>query len=263
MAKDEAVDQRISAMRAGGKTLAQIRTKLRQEAKPGVSFESLEAVAQQEIARFGMKPSFSTVPGYSWATCIMKNHELCHGLPKEKVIASGDVITIDVGLLNQGYHLDTTTSFAIGNVSPKVSNFLAGGRRILDKALARARAGVSVYEISQVFERQLAKHGWGAVSQLTGHGIGRRLHEEPAIPCVARPGDRQVKLQVGQTLAIEIMYTLGNPSLELASDGWTYQTADGQLSAMFEETVLVKAGGPPEILTRDDGSATFDSINLN
>ncbi|PIR61706.1 MAG: type I methionyl aminopeptidase [Candidatus Pacebacteria bacterium CG_4_10_14_0_8_um_filter_43_12] len=236
--------EKITAMKQGGAVLGLIRDQLAQSTKVGASFAQIEASAQQLIADHGMKPSFSTVPGYDWATCIMKNNELCHGIPtQEKVVKAGDVITIDIGLINQGYHLDTTTTFAIEPISTKTQAFLAVGIKALEKAIGQVKAGVSVYEISQAMQHTVEKAGYSAVTQLTGHGVGEQLHMAPNIPCVAYRHDKKVRLSEGQTVAIEIMYAQGNATVVLDRDGWTYRTEDGSLAGMFEETVLVTADG--------------------
>ncbi len=244
-----ATDQkRIAAMRQGGKLLGGVKHALQDFAGAGVSFEAIEAEAQRLIRAAGAVASFSTVPGYSWATCIMKNHELCHGIPEGKQVDSGDILTIDVGLMYQGYHLDTTTTFAVGKVPAATKEFLAIGQKALKLAIAEVRPGASVYAVSHAMEKALDKAHFGAVYQLTGHGIGAQLHMEPSIPVVAQSQQKRELLTEGQTIAVEVMYTKGEPHLELAPDKWTYQTIDGSLSGMFEETVLVTTKGA-EVLT--------------
>jgi len=237
------MSDKITAMTVGGKALAKVKRQLKEFVKPGTTYEEIEAFAQQAIATCGMKPSFSTVPDYHWATCIMKNAALCHGIPKNGQVVAGDVVSIDVGLINQGYHLDTSITFGLEPLDAKKRWFLTIGQETLNKAIAIVKPGISVYQISRVIEKNLNKHGCGAVYQLTGHGVGKELHEEPAIPCVADPLDKQIKLSADQTIAIEVMYTLGQPDLVLDKNGWTYTTLDGSLSGMFEETVLVTRSG--------------------
>lgn len=239
---------KITAMRAGGKALGRVKRDLKAFTRVGVSFEEIEKEAQRLIRSAGYVPSFSTVPGYDWATCIMKNNELCHGIPKKKFVDDGDVITIDVGLISDGYHLDTTMTFAVGAVSKDVELFLERGRQIEDAAIAKAKLGNTIYDISFAMEKGLKKYNYGAVTQLTGHGIGKELHMEPAVPCVASRSDKRNKLHEGQTLAIEVMYTAGSAYVVEDADGWTYKTQDGSLSGMFEETVLITKNGP-EVLT--------------
>lgn len=244
--------QKISAMREGGKALGKIRDGLKEFTSVGMKFEEIESEAQRLIKEAGMKPSFSTVPGYSWATCIMKNDELCHGIPRGKIVDEGDVITIDVGLINNEYHLDTTVSFVVRNsrIDTVTEQFLKEGRISLDKAIAEATAGNSVYDVSFAMEKHLKKHGYGAVYDLTGHGIGKELHMSPSIPVFAYKPDKKKLFKEGDTVAIEVMYTAGIPDLKVDADGWTYKTKDGSLSAMFEETVLITSG-EPEILTQN------------
>lgn len=245
------IDQsKIDNMRVGGRALASVRSSLVSFTQIGTSFIDIEKEAQRLIAQVGMKPSFSTVPGYSWATCLMKNAAMCHGIPNETLVEDGDVVTIDVGLINNGFHLDTTITFGVGDVSPINQQFIADGRSILTKAIARVKPGASVYDISHTIEKSLQRKGYGAVYQLTGHGIGKELHMTPNIPCVALKQDKRITLQAGQTIAVEVMYTAGHPELKLAQDGWTYITKDGSMSGMFEETVLVTGGGY-EVLTRE------------
>jgi methionyl aminopeptidase len=239
----------ITAMRAGGHKLAQVRDQLVAFTQVGTSFEAIEAEAQRLIAQAGAKPNFSLVPGYHWATCVMKNDEVCHGIPQGKQVDDGDVITIDVGLLYQDYHVDTSITFAVGQVSSQVMAFLATGRKSLAKAIEKVKPGATVYDISRAMQKVVERQGYGAVYQLTGHGIGRELHQDPSIPCVAQKADKKQVLKSGQTIAIEIMYTQGDPELVLDEDGWTYRTADGSLTGMFEETVLVTDQGY-EILTQ-------------
>lgn len=243
------LDHKINSMREGGKALGKIKAQLQDFVKVGTTFEAIEDKAQDLIKKAGMVPSFSTVPGYHWATCVMKNHEVCHGIPKGKRVEDGDVISIDIGLINNGYHLDTSITFPVGKVSKEVEEFLEAGRVSLKKAIEQARVGNSVYDISFAMEKPLKRKGYGVVFQLTGHGVGEELHMEPAIPCVPQRHDKRVKLTEGQTVTIENMYSMESPVLEEAADGWTYETIDGSLSGMFEETVLITKDGP-EILTQ-------------
>lgn len=236
-------------MRRGGRILAQIRDELAQRTVVGTTFEEIEAWAQALLRNHNVLPSFSTVAGYSWATCVMCNDALCHGIPQNGVIADGDLVTIDIGLLADGYHLDTTTSFAVGAPTTQVRDFLAIGKKSLSSAIAKVKPGVSVYTISKAMEKVLDAHDFGAVHQLTGHGIGTELHMEPSIPVLANKADKSIVLTTGQTVAIEVMYTAGTPNLIVDADKWTYRTADGSLSGMFEETVLVTDTGH-EVLTK-------------
>jgi methionyl aminopeptidase len=242
--------EKITAMREGGKRLGQVREALKEFTKIGSTFAEIETEAQRLIRRENAKANFALVPGYHWATCIMKNDEVCHGIPtKDKVVKDGDLITIDVGLLFEGYNLDTTTSFFRGTTTPAKEKFLEIGQKSLERAIAQAIIGNSIYDISFTMQKILERAGYGAVYQLTGHGIGKKLHDDPMVPCVAYKSDKKKMLYEGQTIAVEVMYTMGNPFLVLDKDGWTYRTADKSLAGMIEETVLITATGP-EILTK-------------
>jgi methionyl aminopeptidase len=243
--------EKIEAMQAGGKRLAKIKQLLREAAVPGTRFEDLEKLAQEQISAEGALPSFSTVEGYEWATCITKNEGCCHGVPRGKKVEDGDIITIDVGLIFKGYHVDTTTTFYVGDEStadPKTLEFLKIGKEAMDKAIAKARIGNSVYDISKIMQSTIEEAGYSAVYQLTGHTIGKTLHEDPQIPCIAYKSDKKHKLYEGMTICVESMLAMGDTRLKVGDDGWTYETVDGSLSGMFEETVLITTSGP-QILT--------------
>lgn len=238
-------------MREGGRKLAAVKQTLIEAAKIGVSFEQLEAIAQKQISKRAATPSFSTVKGYDWATCITKNEGCCHGVPRGKKVEDGDVITIDVGLVWQGFHVDTTATFYVGTTPAPahIARFLEVGSKTLEQAIDKARLGNTVYDISKTIEQEITAAGYSPVYQLTGHTIGRNLHEDPQIPCVAYKNDKKHKLYEGQTIAVEVMYAEGEAYLVVADDGWTYETRDKSLSGMFEETVLITIQGP-EVLTR-------------
>ncbi|MBW7955599.1 type I methionyl aminopeptidase [Patescibacteria group bacterium] len=247
---DSFLKHKATIMREGGRRLAFVRDSLVEFAQLGVNFAEIDQKAFELIKSQGAKANFAMVPGYKWATCLMKNDEVCHGIPSaQKMIEPGDFIKIDVGLLYEGFHVDTTVSFYRGEVSEGTKNFLQHGQHALDRAIAEAIPGNTVYDISFQMEKTLTRHNLGAVYQLTGHGIGKQLHEDPNIPCFAQKRDKKEKLYEGQTVAIEVMYTQGNPDLKQDTDGWTFRTIDGSIGGMIEETVLVTANGP-EILTR-------------
>lgn len=249
MKSHERDTKKISAMREGGHKLSKIREELAHYTAVGMHFSDIEAEAQRLIRSSEAVPNFSLVPGYHWATCIMKNDEMCHGIPsQEKIVHDGDLVTIDVGLLYQGYNLDTTTTFIVGTKTPQLEEFLAVGKKALAKAIEKAKVGNSVFDISFAMQKIVERHGYNMVYQLTGHGIDTELHADPQIPCIAQRSDKRVMLYDGQTLAIEVMYTQGDAELVVAKDGWTYSTKDHSLSGMIEETVLVTPQGP-EILT--------------
>ena len=208
---DSATEKKIIAMREGGHALALIRDGLVSYVKIGMTFAEIEAETQRQIKAAGMVPSFSTVPGYSWATCIMKNDGLCHGIPNQTRVEDGDILTIDLGLINKGYHLDTTTTFIVGTSTKEKEYFLEVGRRSLKKAIQKVRSGQSVYAVSEAMENVLAEEGMGIVYQLTGHGVGEELHMDPHSPCIALKEAKRVPSRPGQHIAVETKYTAGAP----------------------------------------------------
>lgn len=242
------LEEKIVAMRVGGKILATVRDAIVAAVKPGVPFETLEAIAQRELKRLGAEPSFPTVEGYQWATCITKNEECVHGIPVGKTVDFGDIITIDVGALYGGYHTDTSITVCAGECSKRVQRFVTTGVKAVDAAIAQVHAGATVYDLSLAMQTVVEGAGYRCVYQLTGHGVGKKLHMDPSIPCYADERSKKEVLYEGQTLAVEIMYAMGNPKLVLAKDGWTYETEDHSLAGMHEHTVLVTKDGA-EVLT--------------
>lgn len=233
-------------MTQAGQKLAQIRDQLVQVAAPGVLLEDIENLANSLIREAGGKPSFAMVPGYHWATCISLNDAIVHGIPKGQ-FKSGDMATIDVGMFFQGFHTDTAFSFVVGESSPQKDKFLKVGQDTLAKTIELAKPGNKVRDLSACMQKSVEAAGYGVVRSLTGHGIGRILHDEPSIPCFVESGPSST-LKVGQTIAVEVMYTMGNYETVTDKDGWTVRTIDGSLTAVFEHTLVV--ADPPQILTK-------------
>lgn len=243
--------QKEIAMSEGGVILARIRKTLVQSIKLGVNVNQLEQLALKLIKENGAAPSFQLVPGYNYATCINLNQGVVHGIPRDLLLKESDLVTIDIGIFFRGFHTDSATTVAVGNLSAGDKKFLLAGKRALRKAINQAKAGNRVGHISQAIQRTIETAGYNCVQLLTGHGIGRKLHEEPAIPCILKTRVNQTpELRKGQTLAIEVIYTQGKPELRLKKDGWTYVTIDGSKAAVFEETVLI-TNNKPLVLTKE------------
>lgn len=246
-------DTEIAVMRKGGKRLADVRETVAVAAKPGVTTGELDALAERLIRKHGGEPSFKLVAGYHHSTCISVNDEVVHGIPGKRKLLAGDVVAVDVGMLWNGFHTDTSTTVIVGGnkaVGPKVVKFLEVGRRTLREAIAAARPGNRVWDVSQAMQEGTEDAGYSVVRALTGHGIGRELHEEPAIPCfVIGAKMNSPKLTPGMVIAIEIMYNMGGSEVVYKNeDGWTISTADGKISGLFEETVAITKTGP-QVLT--------------
>lgn len=235
----------LSIMAEGGAKLARVRQQLVAMAKAGVTLNQVEAEAQRLIKEEGCTPSFSTVRGYHWATCLCLNEEVVHGIPSDRVLKDGDVFTIDVGLVYKGYHSDTTDTIVVGgedHAPEPVRKFLAVGRETLKAAIAAAKAGNRVGHISQAIQDGIEGNGYSVVDALTGHCIGKTLHEEPMIPgYLERPVERTPILVPGMTIAIEVIYAQGKGDIVYADrDGWLLSSRDGSLTAVFEQTVAIR-----------------------
>lgn len=242
--------EEFEIMKEGGEKLAFIKKELVKATKVGVSALEVNNLAERLILESGGKPSFKMVKDYNWSTCININEGVVHGIPhKSLVFKEGDLVSIDLGLYYKGFHTDTSISFDL-NGSKKVKNFLNAGREAFDNAVASLIPNMSyVYDISKAIEDTVKKYGYRPILDLTGHGIGKNLHESPYIPCFTE-GLRieSSKIVHGMALAIEIMYVEGKSSLIKENDGWTIATQDGKIAGLFEETIIVTEKGY-EIIT--------------
>lgn len=243
-------DEEIKTMSEGGRRLSEIKEELRKDVKVGVSALEIEEKAVNLIEKSGGKASFKMVPRYSWATCVNVNEGVVHGIPKKDTIfREGDVVSVDVGLFYKGFHTDT--SFSVGlDVDKDTEIFLRAGLRALNTGIKQARAGNYVSDISQALQDGIESNGYSPIKSLVGHGIGRKLHEDPQIPCfVPNANYSGPELVPGLVIAIEIMYAQGSHEVEKGPDSWTIVTLDGTISGLYEETVAITKDGPL-VLTR-------------
>lgn len=241
--------EEIEAMRINGGKLAQIKEELKKLIRPGVTPVKVDKRADELILSMGGKPSFKMVKGYQWATCININDGVVHGIPNRISFKEGDVVSVDVGMFYKGFHTDSAFTVPVGEVTAQVLRFLDAGSRALEESILKARTGNFVSDISQAMESVLGSRGCSPIRDLTGHGVGRKLHEAPAIPCFWEKGMRDFELPSGATIAIEVIYAAGQPDWVCGADGWTISTKDGRLAALLEETVVVGKDSC-EVLTR-------------
>lgn len=249
---DSKIPQEIAIMQEGGTKLGVILQKLLEYAQPGVSLLSIDTMADEFIREAGGEASFKTVPGYRWATCLCVNEVVVHGIPTERVLGQGDVLTIDIGILYQGFHTDTAWTKIIANRESRIANreektkFLHAGQLALERAINQAKIGNRVGHISQTIQQIVEGAGYGVVRTLVGHGVGRTLHEEPQIPGILKTSIEQTpELTEGMTIAIEIIYAAGSPVVVYDNDdGWSIASKDRSLTAVFEHTVAVTQKGP-------------------
>ena len=247
----------IDKMRRAGRIVAEVLALMESELKPGVSTSHLDRLAERHIRESGAIPSFKGYLGggrygkgpraFPASTCISIDSEVVHGIPGERTVRDGSLVSVDVGAILDGWHGDGARTFVVGDVDAEAQKLVDATRLAIMAGIGAAQAGARVGDISAAIEDIGAAHGFGIVRQFVGHGIGTDMHQEPQVPNY-RTGSRGAELQPGVCLAIEPMFTLGNGDVYVEPDGWTVNTADGALSAHFEHTIAVTDHGP-EILT--------------
>lgn len=249
--------QEIAVMREGGAKLGGILQHLLDRAQPGVRLIDLDCEADRLIDVSGGTPSFKTVKGYTWATCLCVNEVVVHGVPTDYALKDGDVLTIDIGLVYKGFHTDTAWTKVIGVDSSanaeKKQIFLKAGQEALSRAIDLARVGNRVGDVSASIQRMIEGAGYGIVKSLVGHGVGRALHEDPQIPNYARGAVANTyQFQGGETIAIEPIYVMGEGSVVYENnDGWTVATRDRSIAAVFEHSVAITQDGPIVLTERE------------
>jgi len=236
--------KKLKAIQESGAILSRVKKELRSQIKPGITTLELDQLAEKIITKSGAFPSFKTVHGYNFATCININSGMVHGMPNKRKLKPKDVVTVDCGVYFKGFHTDSAFTMQIPPLVSSTTKFLETGKKALKKAIEKAIPGNSVYDISLALQETIEGNGYSVSRDLTGHGVGRKLHLPPNISCFADPKDKNIILKRGQTLAIEIMYAEGRSELEQGPDGWTLSTIDNSLAGMFEETVLITKSQP-------------------
>jgi len=221
--------------------------------EPGKSIREIDEYAGGLIKAYGARSPFLGYKGFPGHTCISVNEEVVHGIPRDRKIQYGDIVSLDLGVIHEGWVGDTATTVAVGVVDGEARRLMDVTERSLYLAIDKARVGSRLSDVSHAVESFVKTNGFSVVREFVGHGIGRTLHEEPQIPNFGPPG-KGPKLKPGMTLAIEPMVNLGVAGVELLADGWTVITADGKPSAHFEHTVLITHGAP-EILTIPEGKS--------
>lgn len=224
-------------MRESGKIASSALKKAIEAIKVGVTELEVDKIVEEEIYRLGGDLSYKSVPDYKYATCITVNEQVVHGIPTSRKFIEGDLVSVDLAVVYKGWHTDCAWSILLGKDSGK-EKFLKIGEQTLFEAISQAIEGKKVGDISSTIQNRVEEAGFNVVRSLVGHGIGRKLHEDPEIPGYGTK-DTGLKLKSGMSLAIEVIYTSGNPDVVLGNDGWTYLTADGSWGGLFEMTVIV------------------------
>lgn len=237
----------LEAMRQSGRILAEVLTVVAKQVKPGITTLELDTLTRREIATRGAIPSFLDYQGFPAAICISINEEVVHGIPSKRVIKDGDIVGLDLGVTYDRMITDAAVHVAAGKVGAEAERLMKATREALTQGIAAARAGNRVGDISAAIEKRLRADRLGVIEDLSGHGVGHSVHEEPVVPNFGR-ANRGPVLHAGMTLAIEPMATLGSKQVRMMPDGWTFVSADGTLTCQFEHTILI-TDREPEILT--------------
>jgi methionyl aminopeptidase len=240
----------IEIMRRGGKITSSTLGKLIAAARPGVTTGQLDALADASIRSMGGVPTFIGYHGYPAAICASVNDEVVHGIPGERVLRDGDLLSIDIGTTFEGYVSDSAVTVAVGNVSEAAKRLMRVTQECLMLGIAQMQPGNHLGDIGHAVQRHAESNGYGVVRALVGHGVGRKMHEDPQVPNYGDPGTGPL-LRKGLVLAIEPMITEGTWEVETLEDGWTVVTEDGKLAAHFEHTIAITDQGPKILTLRD------------
>jgi methionyl aminopeptidase len=241
----------LDRMREAGRLVGEILTQLSAMVAPGVTTADLDEVAEQRIRAAGAIPAFKGYHGYPATICASVNEEVIHGIPSgRRVLNEGDVVSVDVGAMLDGYYGDSAVTLPVGHVSEEAAMLLRVTEEALYKAIDKVKVGGRVSDIGHAVQQHVEAYGFSVVREFVGHGIGQRMHEEPQIPNYGEPG-RGPRLAEGMVLAIEPMVNAGKPAVKVLADGWTAVTRDNSLSAHFEHTVAVTAAGPRILTARE------------
>ncbi|HVB63102.1 MAG TPA: type I methionyl aminopeptidase [Nitrolancea sp.] len=238
----------IGIMRRAGAIVAEVLDLMRTAVRPGISLEELDRLARELIELRGGTPSFLGHQGFPSSICASVDEEVVHGIPGLDVLERGEIVSIDVGVLLDGYHADSALTLPVGAISDEAAKLIEITEASFYRGIEHARSGQRIGDISAAIQAVAEQHGFGIVRELTGHGIGRSLWEDPQIPNYGHAGTGPL-LRPGMTIAVEPMFTTGDPSTMVLEDGWTVVTVDGGLAAHYEHTVLI-TNGEPELLTK-------------
>ncbi len=236
-------NEKLQAMQEGGHILALILAELKEKTQVGLRTKEIDEYAKRLFLKYKVRPSFLGYESYPAAVCISINDEVVHGIPSERAIKTGDIVSLDIGVYHKGYHTDAAISFVIGEVDSKIKQLLATTQKALEFGIAEAKVGNHIGDIGNAIQNYAEKAGFSVIRALVGHGVGREIHEEPMVPNFGQKGVGP-SLKEGMTLAIEPMISLGGYEVFQADDGWTYKTTDGSLVAHFEHSIYITDSSP-------------------
>ncbi|MBI5232919.1 MAG: type I methionyl aminopeptidase [Deltaproteobacteria bacterium] len=236
-------EDEIEKLRASNVIVAEVLAVLKDKIAPGIETIDLERVAEEETIKRKARPAFKGYKGYPFCLCTSINDEIVHGMPTDKVLKDGDILSIDFGVEYNGYYGDAAITVPVGQASNRALRLIQAAQSALDIAIDKTRVGNRLSDISSAVQRYVEGQGYSVVKAFVGHGIGRSLHEPPHVPNFGEPG-KGVRLKKGMVLAIEPMINEGASEVRVLEDGWTAKTEDGSLSAHFEHTVAIRGAGP-------------------
>jgi methionyl aminopeptidase len=239
--------QEVAIMRQAGKIVAKTLQRLTEEIKPGIKTSHLDSVAASEIKKYGAKASFKGYRGFPASLCVSVNDEIVHGIPGERELNSGDIVSLDFGAIVNGFHGDGAITVGVGKISSKAQELVAVTEAALMVGIKQARDGAHLGDVSAAIQDFVETRGFSVIREYSGHGVGRDLHEDPLVPNFGPPDEGPV-LRKGMTLAIEPMVTTGDWRTRVAGNKWTVLTIDGSLAAHFEHTIAISEN-EAEILT--------------
>ena len=239
----------IALMAKASRVVAEALEVLKSAAKPGVTTDELDRLAEAEIRSRGAVPAFKGYRNYPKTLCVSVNEQVVHGIPSKRVLKDGDIVGLDLGAIVGGFYGDSAVTIAVGRVDEKAATLVRVTEESLSLAIQQARVGNRLSDISHAVQQHVEAAGYSVVTEFVGHGIGRQLHEEPQVPNYGKPGQGP-RLQPGMVLAIEPMVNMGGSAVRVLDDRWTAVTVDGSLSAHFEHTIAIQPSGPALVLSR-------------
>ena len=242
----------LERMRIANRLVADVLQELEGLVQPGVTTGELDEVAEERIRAAGAVPAFKGYRGFPATLCASVNDEVVHGIPSDRRLSDGDILSLDMGVLMDGFYGDSAVTLAVGPIAESTRRLLAVTEEALEHAIAQVRVGGRVSDLGHAVQQHVEQHEFSVVREFVGHGIGTALHEEPQIPNYGAPG-RGPRLIEGMVLAIEPMVTMGKSAVKVLKDGWTAVTRDGSLAAHFEHTVAVTSDGPVVLTRRNEG----------
>ena len=239
----------ITLMAKASRVVAEALEVLKSAAKPGVTTDELDRLAEAEIRSRGAVPAFKGYRNYPKTLCVSVNEQVVHGIPSKRVLKDGDIVGLDLGAIVGGFYGDSAVTIAVGRIDEKAATLVRVTEESLSLAIQQAQVGNRLSDISHAVQQHVEAAGYSVVTEFVGHGIGRQLHEEPQVPNYGKPGQGP-RLQPGMVLAIEPMVNMGGSAVRVLDDRWTAVTVDGSLSAHFEHTIAIQPSGPAHVLSR-------------